>query len=264
MQMTQQDEEKLTTESGVSEEKSTTDPVLLDEMVKAGVLYGRRKSKTNPRMQRYIFTTRNGAEILDIVQTIPMVLRAAQFLADVARKRETILFVGTTPASKEYVRAIAEKFGYPFVTERWLGGTLTNFKTIFQRLQYYLKLKADRQAGRLEKYTKKERTEFDKEIERLTFLFNGLEVITKPPQAIVVVGVSSHEITVREARRLKIPIVGVLSSDADPDLVDYPVPANDFAKPSIAWVMQRFESAIEEARKEVALPPGPAPEAKKF
>ncbi|MEK7554632.1 MAG: 30S ribosomal protein S2 [Patescibacteria group bacterium] len=254
MQMVQQDEEKLAGDSANGAEKSNVDPALLEEMVKAGVLYGRRKSKTNPHMQRYIFTTRNGAEILDIVQTVPMIERAAQFIADVVRKHETILIVGTTPASREYVKALAEKFGYPYVTERWLGGTLTNFKTIFQRLQYYLKLKADRQAGRLEKYTKKERGQFDKEIERLEFLFKGLETITKLPYAILVVGVSSHEIVVREARRLKIPIVGILSSDADPDLVNYPVPANDFSKPSVQWVMKRFESAIEEARKQPIVP----------
>ena len=261
--MTQQDEEKLSAGVGISEEKSNVDPALLEEMVKAGVLYGRRKAKTNPRMQRYIFTTRNGAEILDIVQTVPMIERAAQFLAEIVKKKETILFVGTTPASREYVRATAEKFGYPYVTERWLGGTLTNFKTIFQRLQYYLKLKADRQAGRLEKYTKKERTGFDKEIERLTFLFKGLEVITKLPQAIVILGVSSHDTTVREARRLKIPVVGIISSDADPDLIDYPIPANDFSKTSVQWVLQRFESVIEAARKEAIVPPSIPPTEKK-
>jgi len=243
------DEEKSETTS-VVEEKSSVDQALLEEMAKVGLLYGRKKSKTNPRMQRYIFTTRNGMEILDIVQTIPLLDQATSFLEDIVRRRGTILFVGVTPAAKEYVKALGEKFKYPYVVERWLGGTLTNFKTIRDRLQYYIKLKADQESGKLEKYTKKERLEFSKEIERLTHLFGGLESITKLPDAVVIAGVTSHETAVREARRLKIPIVGILNTDADPDEVTFPIPANDLAKSSVQWIFERLEQAIDRAHKE--------------
>lgn len=235
----------------VSGDQPSVEQGLLEEMTKAGVLYGRRKSKTNPRMLRYIFTTRNGMEILDIVQTIPLLERAEQFLSELVRTKKSILFVGTTPAAKDVVKSLAEKIGFPYVTERWLGGTLTNWKTIHERLEYYLKLKADRETGKLEKYTKKERVAFDKEIARLTHLFQGLETMTKLPDAVVAVGVTSHETTIREARRLKIPIVGVLSSDADPEVVDYVVPANDLSKSSVRWILDRFEKTIEAAKREI-------------
>ncbi len=251
------DEEKnLGAATILPEEAEAVDQGLLEEMIRAGVLYGRRKSKTNPRMQPYIFTTRNGTEILDIVQTLSFLDRASRFLADVARRKGIILFVGTTPASREFVAAASEEFGYPYVAGRWIGGTLTNFKTIRERIQYYLKLKADREHGKLEKYTKKERLGFDREIERLTQLFHGLEPMTKLPDALVVVGVSSHEATTKEARRFKIPIVGILSSDADPESVNYPVPANDLAKSSVKWILDCFRKAIEEARREpISAPP---------
>lgn len=232
----------------IEDKESQVDPKILEELVKAGVLYGRKKSKTHPRMQRYIYTTRNGIEIIDVVQTLSLIDKAAEFLKSVAKNKGLILFVGSTPAAKEDVKALAEKLGYPFAAERWLGGTLTNFKTIHQRLEYYFKLKADRDAGKLEKYIKKERVGFDKEIARLSTLFSGLELLNQLPQALVVVGSTSHETAVREARRLHIPIVGIISSDADPEIIDYPIPANDRAKTSINWILERLGKAIEEAK----------------
>lgn len=234
----------------LSDEKLSIDPVLLEELVKAGVLYGRKKSKTHPRMQKYIFTTRNGIEIIDVIQTLGLIDKAAEFLKSVVARGGLILVVGTTPPAKEFTKALAGKFGYPFIIARWLGGTLTNFKTIHDRLQYYIKLKADRAAGRLEKYTKKERTEFDKEIEHLTFLFGGLEPLDRLPEAVIIVNATAHDTAVREARRMKIPIVALASSDADPDVINYLIPANDGAKSSIAWVLGKLETAIDEGKKE--------------
>lgn len=230
------------------DEKSTIEPGLLDEIVKAGILYGRKRSKTHPRMKKYIFTTRNGIEIIDIVQTLALTDKAAEFLKSIAQSGGLILFVGTTPAARETVKAVALKFDYPYVAERWLGGTLTNFKTIHQRTQYYIKLKADRNAGRLEKYTKKERLDFDKEIARLDILFSGLEKLVKLPEVIVVLGATSHDTAINEARRSKVPIVALLSSDADPDFINYPIPANDRAKSSIVWILNKLERAIEEGK----------------
>lgn len=231
------------------DEKVSVDPVLLEELVKAGVLFGRKKTKTHPRMQKYIFTTRNDIEIIDVVQTLGLVDRAADFLRETAKKGGLILFVGTTPAAKELVKALAVKFNYPYVTERWLGGTLTNWKTLHERIAYFIKLKSDRESGKLEKYTKKERIEFDKEILRMTTLFGGLELLVKPPDALVVVGASAHLTAIREAKRINIPIVCLMSSDADPDLAAYPIPGNDRARPSIAWVLGKLEAAIAEGIK---------------
>jgi len=236
------------TSTPLVDEKSFVDPAILEALVKAGVLYGSKKSKTHPRMQKYIFTTRNGIEIIDVVQTLDLLAKAEEFLKTVVAKGGSIVFVGTTPAAKGSVEALAKKFGYPYVTERWLGGTLTNFKTIHDRLQYYLKLKTDRETGRLEKYTKKERFQFDKEIERLTVLFGGLENFTRLPDALFVVGATSHDTALRETKRSKIPVVALMSSDADPDQVNYPIPGNDKARSSIVWVLNHIEKALEEAK----------------
>jgi small subunit ribosomal protein S2 len=236
-------------------EKPGADQVVLEEMARAGILYGRRKNKTHPRMRPFIFTTRNGIEILDIEQTITRLETATKFIKDIIKRKGTVLFVGTSPASKQIVRTVAEKSGFPYVTERWLGGTLTNFKTILTRVQYFIKLKSDRAAGRLEKYTKKERLDFDKEIERFTHLMSGLESITRVPDAIFIVGASEHMTAIREARRVKIPIIGVLTNDIDPDLIDFPIPANDRAKSSVLWIMERVERAIAEGKAELAAMP---------
>mgnify|MGYP001559971802 CR=1 FL=1 len=222
------------------------DQTLLDAMVKAGVLYGRKKAKTHPRMHPYIYTTRSGMEIIDIVQTIGCIDRAAEFLAGILAKQGIVLFVGTTPSARELVRAMAERFNAPYVTQRWLGGTLTNFKTLNQRLQHYLKLRSDRDTGKLGKYTKRERTDFDKEIERLSVLFGGVEKLTTPPHALVIVGATSHATALREARRIGIPVVAIASTDANPDPIDYVIPASDRSRSSIAWVLARLEQAIND------------------
>lgn len=234
---------------GLIDEKAKIDPAVLEEIVKAGVLYGRKKTKTNPRMRAFIYTTRNGIEIIDVIETLELIEKAASFLKEAVKRGGLLLFVGATPAAKELTAQVGKKLGYPYITERWLGGTLTNFKTIHQRLEYYLKLKSDLESGKLDKYTKKERVKFSKEIDRLTKLFSGLENLKALPSALLVIGSSSHLTAVREARRMKIPIVGLISTDADPDLIDYPVPGNDRARSSIAWVLEKFKQAIEEAKR---------------
>lgn len=232
-------------------EKANIDPALLDEVVKAGILYGRKKTKTHPRMREYIYTTRNGIEIIDVARTLLLIDAASDFLRNTVRTGGSLLFIGTTPAAKETIANIAQQTAFPYVTERWLGGTLTNFKTIYQRLQYYLKLKSDLAAGRLEKYTKKERVGFSKEIVRMDILFGGLELLNKLPQAIVVAGAGANETAVREALKLHIPIVSLISTDSDPDLIDYPIPCNDRAKSSITWVFNRLEKAVLEGKEEL-------------
>jgi len=233
----------------MGENISGVDTALLEEMTHAGILYGRKKTKTHPRMQKYIHTTRNGIEIIDIVQTVELVDQATTFLKGIIQKGGLILIAGTTPPAKELVREFSEKHALPYVVERWLGGTLTNFKTLSERLQYFLKLRADRIAGKLEKYTKKERLQFDKELARLTILFGGLEKLTKLPDALLVINASHHDTAIREARKLKIPIVAIMSNDADPDDITYPIPANDRGRQSIAWIVERLGVAITEGEQ---------------
>jgi small subunit ribosomal protein S2 len=239
------------------------DLALLEKMTEAGILYGRRKNKTHPRMRRFIFVTRNGSEIFDLEKTINYLEKAGDFLKSIAQKKSVILCVGTTPVARDLIKNFAKKFDYPFVVERWLGGTLTNFKTLSKRLQYYIKLKDDREAGRFERYTKKERLQFNKEIERLTKLFGGLEKLKQLPHAVLIIGSTSHDTAVREARIAKIPIVSIISTDADPEIINYPIPANDRARSSIALVLESLEKKVEEGIKNPITQAETKPELKK-
>mgnify|MGYP001613807092 CR=1 FL=1 len=236
------------------------DPALLEEMVKAGILYGRKKSKTHPRMKPFVFATRNGIEILEVAKTMIALEKAGDFLKDLAQKDGMIFVVGTKPVSQSLMEDFAKKFSFPYVTKRWLGGTLTNFKTISKRLQYYMNLKADRATGKLEKYTKKERVEFDKQIERMNGFFLGLEKLSRMPDALLIVNANDHMTAIREANRMKIPVVAVLSTDTDPEVVAYPIPANDNSRASVTWVLSKLEAKIAEGRKNrPAVPATPTP-----
>ena len=225
------------------------DPALLEEMVKAGILYGRKKSKTHPRMKPFVFATRNGIEILEVAKTVIALEKAGDFLKDLAQKDGMVLVVGTKPVSQGLMEGFAQMFSFPYVIKRWLGGTLTNFKTISKRLQYYMNLKADRATGKLEKYTKKERVDFDKQIERMNGFFLGLEKLSRMPDALLVVNANDHITAIREARRMKVPVIAVLSTDTDPEIVEYPIPANDNSRASVTWVLAKLAAKIEEGRK---------------
>ncbi len=228
----------------------TMDPMLLDEMVKAGILYGRKKSKTHPHMKPFIYATRNGIEILDLPKTSEALDKAGDFLREVSKKEGLIFMVGTKPSAQDLVEEMAKKFSFPYVIKRWLGGTLTNFKTLSKRIQFYMNLKADEATGKLDKYTKKERTEFSKLRAKMDQFFLGLERLSKLPDVLLVVNANDHMTAVREARRLKIPIVSILSTDTDPEIADYPIPANDNSKTSIAWILSKLTAKIEEGAKE--------------
>lgn len=231
--------------------EATMDPMLLEEMVKAGLLYGRKKSRTHPHMKPFIFATRNGMEILDLPKTSQQLDKAGEFLKEVAKKDGLVLVAGTKPAAQDLVESFAKKFGYAFVTKRWLGGTLTNFKTtLSKRIQFYMNLKADKASGKLEKYTKKEQVDFAKQIAKMDQFFLGLERLTKLPEALLVINVADHMTAVREARRMGIPVVAILNTDTDPELVEYPIPANDNSRASIAWILDKLSAKIEEGRRE--------------
>ncbi|MDO8602099.1 MAG: 30S ribosomal protein S2 [bacterium] len=228
----------------------TADAAMMEEMAKAGVLFGRKRTRTNPRMKKYIFTTRNGMEIFDLTQTIDLIARAQEFIKEVVKTGRPILLVGTEPSSIEAVKALGEKFMFPFVVERWLGGTLTNFESLSKRLNYYMGLKADKETGKLDKYTKKERVVIEKQIERLTRLFGGLERLTQLPGAVIVFGSDAHEIAVAEANRMKIPLVAIANSSANPDTLNYIIPANDNSRSSITWIAGKIGEAIEAGIRE--------------
>lgn len=224
---------------------------LLEEMMKVGLFMGKRHAKTHPRMKPFLFGVRNGMEIIDLEDTLNFLDKAMEFVKSKVATKGIVLMVSTTPVAKDSVAEMAKKLGLPHVTERWLGGTLTNFKTMAKRVSYFKKLKDDKMTGRLDKYTKKERLNFDRQITKMTTMFGGVENMDRLPDVVFLVDVSKQMIPVHEAELLKIPVVGVLNSDTDPEVVDYPIPANDRSRQSIDWILARFEKAVLDGRADI-------------
>jgi small subunit ribosomal protein S2 len=216
------------------------------EMIEAGVFYGRKKSKTNPKMRQFVFGNRTGVDIINLQKTAEMLEKALGFIKEKTRNNALILFVGTEPAAEASILAIAKEFEMPYVTVRWVGGTITNFKIISKRVEHLKKVRSDLATGALDKYTKKERLEMEKDVHRLEQLMGGLENMQREPDILVVVNPVVHSAAIREAKRKKIPVVALANIDADPDDIDYCVPGNDKAKTSIIWFLKNIETAIRE------------------
>lgn len=197
-------------------------------------------------MRKYILTNRNEIEIIDLEKTAECLEKALSFIKEKIRGGGQILFVGTEPEAEEAILALAERFKVSYVTNRWAGGTLTNFKIISKRIEYFKKLVSDMAKGALDKYTKKERLGIEREINRLRNLFGGLENFEKLPDAVLIINAHVHNSAVREARRLNIPVIALTNVDTDPTKIDYLVPGNDKSKKSVQFFLNKVGEAITE------------------
>ncbi|HEX4104169.1 MAG TPA: 30S ribosomal protein S2 [Candidatus Paceibacterota bacterium] len=232
------------------------------EMIDAGVFYGRKKSKTNPKMRPFILANRGGIEVINLQKTMEMMDAAAGFIKEKIRQNALVLLVGVEPGAEPVITRLAKKYNFPYVTFRWVGGAITNFKIISKRIEYLKKLRTDLASGALvNKYTKKERLELEREMNRLEELMGGLENLTREPDLLIMVDPELHKTALREARRKKIPVVALANVDADPDEIDYLVPGNDKAKKSIDWFFEHVEKAIDEGLAMRAAAPAPTPTA---
>ncbi len=232
-------------------EETVTDP-MLKEMMEAGVFYGRTRNKTNPRMRAFILANRNGVEIINVEKTKSQLETAMAFLKAAAARNASIVVVATQPSAHEAAGALGKEFKMPVVVRRWLGGTLTNYRVISKRVEYFKKLKADLAIGAFKGYTKKEQLDLEKEAARLTETLSGLEEMAGRPEVVVVVDAVMHHTAVREANRLKIPVVALVNTDSDPALIDQPVVGNTKARTSIAWFLDKAAAAIREGKKEAS------------
>jgi len=217
----------------------------LEEMLKKGVHFGHRTSKWNPRMEPYIFGARNNVHIIDLEKTQEKLKEALEFLKKIKEKKGIVLFVGTRVAAKEITQKTAEECGMPYVTERWLGGTLTNFTAISKRLEYFRELERKKESGELSKYTKKEQHEFEIELQKLERRFGGIKNLNRLPDALFIVGVAKEKLPAKEAKMTRIPSVGLCDSNADPSAVDYPIPANDDAISSLKLILGTVVKALK-------------------
>lgn len=222
------------------------------EMAKLGVLFGHTKSKTHPKMRPYIGATKNEVELIDPDATLAGLAKAIEVMTTVFEKRGTILLVGTSPSARPALETFATRFGFSFVTGRWLGGTLTNFSVITTRVKHFLDMKNKQETGGLSKYTKKEQLMHKVEIQKMARTFRGAESFTKRPDLLFVVDACLHKTAITEAKLMKIPVVAVVDTDDDPSAVEYPIFANDHAKSSIEWVMQELTKALTPVAERVA------------
>jgi small subunit ribosomal protein S2 len=214
------------------------------ELLEAGVHFGHRTSSWNPKMRPYIFGRRNQIHIIDIKETVRGLLRARQYLGRVASKGGIVLFVGTKRQAGEPVREAAEACGMPYVTERWLGGTLTNFRTIRSRLQRLEELENLEKTGEIATYSKKQQSRLMREYKKVFRNLNGLRTLTRLPDAIVLVDPKKERNVVNEAKILGIRTVALIDTDSDPDVVSLPIPGNDDSIRSIRLVMNFLSDSI--------------------
>jgi small subunit ribosomal protein S2 len=223
----------------------------LNQLLEAGVHFGHQTRRWNPKMRKFIFTERNGIHIIDLRKTVDR-LRAAE---DVARRTvlngDRVLFVCTKPQLRGIIQEEGERCGAFYVTERWLGGMLTNFQTIRQQIRRLKELERGQEENAFEFYTKKERLLLDRERLKLEKYFSGVKDMTRLPGAIFVVDARREIIAVREANRLGIPVLAITDTNADPDLIDYPIPGNDDAIRSVTLITRAIADAVLSARQQV-------------
>lgn len=233
--------------------------ISLLELLKSGAHFGHKTSRWNPKMKQYIFTVRNNIHIIDLEKTQKQLTKAVTLAGDIAKAGGTILFVGTKRQSRDIVKQQAEKCGMPFVNLRWLGGTFTNFRTIQKTVRKLEKLQQRKESSDFEmKYTKKERLLIEREIEKLTKLFEGIMNMKRIPQAVFISDIHHDNIALTEARKMKVPIIGIADTNTDPTLVTVAVPANDDATASVELITSAVADAII-ANKQAAPAPAPAP-----
>ena len=219
-----------------------------DEMAKAGVNFGHNVSRLHPKMKPYVSGIKNNVHMIDLERTAKEFERALKFIGNLVSDGKSILFVGTKIQVKEFVKNTAEACNMPYVVERWLGGTFTNFETISKRVQYFKELENKKITGALEKYTKKERMNFDKELQLLKKNFEGIKNMSKLPEAVLILDIKKDITCAREAKRKGIKIVGVVDTNIDPTIADYPVPANDDAISSVSYILEKIKEAIINAK----------------
>jgi small subunit ribosomal protein S2 len=225
----------------------------LKELLEAGVHFGHQSSRWNPKMRKFIFARRNGIHIIDLKKTQAALEIAKQAVRRVTLDGERVLFVCTKPQLRPIVEAEAERCGAFYVTERWLGGTLTNFATIRKQIRRLKELERGLDEGSYDSYTKKEQLLLDRERQKLNKYLAGVKDMGRPPGALFVVDAKKELIAVREANKLGLPVIAIADTNADPDLIDFPIPGNDDAIRSVSVITEAIAEAIAEARRE--LPP---------
>jgi small subunit ribosomal protein S2 len=224
------------------------DTATIKELLEAGAHFGHQTSHWNPHMKKYIFTKRNGIHIIDLEQTAAMLEEACKFVKDLAAEGGKILFVGTKKQAQDIIEEEARRCGMYFINQRWIGGVLTNFSAIQSRIDYLVKLEDQQAKGDFARLPKKEASKLVEEIERLNKNMGGFKEMTRLPDALFIIDPVKEKIAIVEAQRLGIPIIAVVDTNCLPDIIDYPIPANDDAIRAIKLITGKIASAVIEGR----------------
>jgi small subunit ribosomal protein S2 len=226
-------------------------PVGLEDLLQAGVHFGHQTRRWNPKMRRYIFAERGGIYIIDLQKTLKELERAKELIRQVVHRGESVLFVCTKPQLREIVQAEADRCGAFYVTERWLGGMLTNFQTIKKNIRRLKELERGAEEGAFEFYTKKEQLLLDRERQKLDRYLSGIKNMARPPGCLYVVDARREEIAVAEANKLGIPVIAIADTNADPDVLTVAIAGNDDAIRSVSLITGEIADTVEAAIKEV-------------
>jgi len=221
-----------------------------EKMIEAGLIFGHKKSKTHPKMKKYISGVKNDIHIFDIEKTSEKLKEALNFIYELVSNNKTILFVGTKIQIKDILKDFANEVNCPYINERWCGGTFTNFEIVRKRIEYFKNLELKKEKGELEKYTKKEQMKLDKKIKELEKKFGGIKNLEKLPDAIFILDIKKDYTALLEAKKKGIPIIAIVDTNVNPDLVNYPIPANDDAISSIKYILDIVKEVILKAKNQ--------------
>jgi len=220
-------------------------------MLKAGMHFGHRTNRWHPKMEQFIFTSKNGVYIIDLKKAREKFQEALDFITKLVAENKSILFVGTKNQVSGPLKKMASAVGQPYISGKWLGGYLTNFAIVKKSVKKYLDLMEKRDTGKLEKYTKKERLDFERDINKLELRVGGLTALNKMPDALFIWDIKEEVTAVKEAQQKNIPIIAVCDTNVNPEEVNYPIPGNDDSTKTIKLVLDAVQEAVEDGKKNV-------------
>jgi len=233
--------------------------ISLKELLEAGVHFGHQTKKRNPKMKRYIYNERNGIHIIDLQQTIKLFDDASRFMSNVSAQGRSILFVGTKKQAQDAIAEEAQRAGMPYVNQRWLGGLLTNFATLKKSMKKFKDLEKMKVDGDFEHFSKKDASKLEKKYKKMEKLFFGIKEMENPPDVLFVIDPRKESIAVSEAQKLNVPVVAVVDTNCDPDLINFVIPGNDDAIRAIKLFASRISDAIIEGKNQFASTGVPMP-----
>lgn len=222
-----------------------------EEMARAGLHFGHRTSRVHPKMRPFLYGVRNTVHIIDLEKTKEKFEEALKFIQELVSENKILLLVGTKIQVKELVKNVALELNLPYVNERWLGGTFTNFGVIKKRIEYFKELEKKKLEGELEKYTKKERAKIERELRNLEKKFEGIKNLERLPDAVFVLDMKKDNLAVKEAKMKGIKVIGIADTNVDPTLADYFIPANDDAISSVKYILEKVKEVIINSKSKV-------------